>query len=114
MTVLRAFFLLKCVDVEDVSLVLSDAALTPIGIAWNTSNDLFLVCLREGHGDKLVATSFDGFDSHLFTLARLSSSDGACSAPWTLLDPDLARTALSLSLYAALLERTRAAWFTYS
>ena len=104
MTVLRAFFLLKCVDVEDVSLVLSDAALTPIGIAWNTSNDLFLVCLREGHGDKLVATSFDGFDSHLFTLARLSSSDG--SAPWTLLDPDLALTALSLSLYAALLEWT--------
>ena len=69
MTVLRAFFLLKCVDVEDVSLVFSDAALTPTGIAWNTSNDLFLVCLREGHGDKLVATSFDGFDRHLFTLA---------------------------------------------
>jgi hypothetical protein len=32
MTVFRAFFLLKCVDVEDVSLV-SVAALTPTGIA---------------------------------------------------------------------------------
>jgi hypothetical protein len=111
-TVLRAFFLLKCVDAEDVSLV-SVGTLTPIGSALNTSCESSRILLRADHGAELVATLFDGFDSHLSTLPLAPSIDEESSASCVLLDLDLVRIALSLSLYAALLDRTWVASFAY-